>query len=464
MNWLFPLSNLWVRPKHWAANGGIAYIFESNRQSTWNKQGYLSSFNDIPEVNAIINMRGNAHSNGVFKVIDTKKKDKEYPDEPILTMLNNPNWFQSKGEFMKQTKIGHDIFGNEILYFNTPFGFNFDPSRIKSLYTIMFDMVRVEYLEKTPYFFYSKDNPPTEIKYSYKDANGNYKELDPNSIIHLNDNRIGCDSPTDKNLLVGTSKLEAQKAPINNLRAVYESRGMIIRKRGANGAWVNNSGKDSSGGSVPLRRKEIDALKRAFGGYGTMADQEQFVFATRDIRFEQAGNFRPKDLGLFDETEEDFRKLQDAYGVPPELFARPDGSTYENQRQARKGFYVDTIIPEATEWTNALSAKIYPDGLKKIILDYTHLEIFQDDIKLKAEKNKALIENLSLLLGDGMISDEEYRAEIFKLGYGNGKVLPKPEPIPVPEATAEAPQATEEDGASDTTAPKRFEFSTNGKH
>jgi len=456
LSWIFPrfLSNMWVRPKDWG--GQPLYVFNSSRQDTWKKHGYLDSFNCIPEVNAVINLKGNAFSNGEYKVIDTKKKDKEYPEEPILKVLNNPNWFQSKGEFMKQTKIGHEIFGNEFLYFNIPFGFDFSPERIKSMFTIIADMMMVEYLEGTPFFFFSNESPPTKIKYTYKDANGQQKELDAKRIIHFNDNRIGCTSPTDKDLLMGQSKLEALTAPLNNIRAAYESRGMIMVERGANGAWVNNSTKDSSGGTVPLRKREINNLRNAFGQYGTMMGQRQFIISPRDIRFEQAGNFRPKDLGLFDETEESFRKIQDGYGTPPELFARPDGSTYENQRQARKGLYVDTIIPEATEWSNGLSAKVYPNGEKKIILDYTHLEIFQDDIKIKAEKTKAIIENLSLLLGDGMISEEEYRAEIFKHGLGNGKALPKPEPEDVPPT----PPAVEEGDMEEM----ELAFSSNGKH
>lgn len=434
-NWLPSfLTNMWVRSKHWANNGKTVYVFASNRQDTWKKWDYLESFNCVPEVNAVINMKGNAHSNGEYKVVDAKSK--EYPDEPILKVLNNPNWFQSKGEFMKQTKVGHEVFGNEYLYFNIPFGFKFSPERIKSLFTIIANMVTVEYNEPTPFFFFSNDNPPKNIKYLYTDADGSQKELNREAIIHYNDNRIGDTNPTDKGLLLGRSKLEALTAPINNIRAAYESRGIILVERGANGAWVPGDAKDNFGGSVPLRESEIKELQDAFRQYGTMANQRQFIISPRNIRFEQAGNFRPKDLGLFDETEEDFRKIQDGYGTPPELFARPNGTTYENQRQARKGFYVDTIIPESVSWTNGLSAKVYPDGSKKIILSYTHLEIFQDDIKIKAEKVKAIIENLSLLLADGMISEDEYREEIFKHGIGNGKPIPKPEPeeeeVPVP--------------------------------
>jgi hypothetical protein len=427
-------SNLWVGPKRWSGDGGYSYIYASNRQDTWRKRAYVESFNCVPEVNAVINMKANAFSNGVFKVKD--KKGKEFPDEPILETLNNPNWFQAKGEFMKQTKIGHEVFGNELLYMLSPVGM---PENIKALYTIMFDMVIVEYNETLPFFLFSKESPPTKVRYAYKDHNGTEKELDIKDVIHYNDNRIGgvgshggikgANSPTDKNLLLGQSKLEVLTAPINNIRAAYESRGTILIERGANGAWVpGGNSADSFGGSVPLRPEDITELQDKFAGYGTMEGQRQFIISPRNIRFEQAGNFKPKDLGLFEETEEDFRKIQDEYGTPAELFARPDGTTYENQRQARKGMYVDTVIPEATEWTNGLSMRVYPNRDKVIVLDYSHLEIFQDDIKLKAEKVKAIISNLSLLLADRQITEQEYREEIAKHGLGNGKKIPVEKP------------------------------------
>jgi hypothetical protein len=427
-DWIPPiLHNLWVGPKRWSGDGSYSYIFYSNKQDTWKKREYLESFNCVPEVNAVINMKGNAFSNGLFKVVDAKKADKEFPDEPILKLLNNPNWFQAKGEFMHQTKVGHEVFGDEVLYFNVPFGFDFSPDRIKALYTIPANLVGIEYNEKTPFFFFANDNHPNLIRYFYRDENGSEKDLDQKAIIHFNDNRIELRSPTDKHLLKGQSKLEALHAPINNIRAAYESRGVVLEERGANGAWV--PGDKDSVGMIPLGTEDKEELQEAFRqNYGTLRGQRQFIISPRNIRWEQAGNFRPKDLGLFDETEEDFRKIQDAYGTPAELFARPDGTTYENQRQARKGLYVDTIIPEAAAWTNGLSAKIYPDGSKKIILDYTHLEIFQDDIKIKAEKVKAIIANLSALLADRMITEDEYREEIFKHGIGTGKRIPVEKP------------------------------------
>ena len=72
----------------------------------------------------------------------------------------------------------------------------------------------------------------------------------------------------------------------------------------------------------------------------------------------------PDRLGLFEEIEKDFDQILDAAGIPPEMFASKEGATYENQAQAEKGFYLRTIIPEANERAQALTARLLPDSTR----------------------------------------------------------------------------------------------------
>jgi hypothetical protein len=132
----------------------------------------------------------------------------------------------------------------------------------------------------------------------------------------------------------------------------------------------------------------------------------------------------PDKMGLFQETEEDFAKILDAYEMPMELFVRKTGATYENQRQARKGVYQETIMPEAIERAAAMTRKFFPDGGRKVIADFSHLAIFQEDLAVKSDAQNKAITNLSLLYQDKQITPEEYREELRKIGYGNGKPVP----------------------------------------
>jgi hypothetical protein len=62
-------------------------------------------------------------------------------------------------------------------------------------------------------------------------------------------------------------------------------------------------------------------------------------------------------LRLFEEVKADTEVLCDAFGVPFELLANQKGTTFENRRMAEKWLYVNTIIPEATEWVGALNRR-----------------------------------------------------------------------------------------------------------
>lgn len=409
-------SNLFQVKKD--GDGKFFYVFNSS-YDPWKEAKYLESYNCIPELNAVINMKANARSNGRFKVVDDNGK--EYPDEPILKLLNKPNWFQAGKEFIKQTTTFHEIFGNEYLYGFLPVGM--DWSRASALYTLPPNLVDSEYNDKLSFFSFRADETPS-VKYIIK-SDGKEQSIDPNLIIHLNDNRADIRSVKGKRILKGDSKLRALRPSLNNIKMAYESRGVILESRGANGALTPDYQKDATGQSMPMSEPELERIHGKFkDNYGTLRGQRQLIISPQALKWVQMGTNNPQNLGLYQETEEDFKKIQDAYGTPPEMFASKTGATFENQKMAERGMYVRTIIPEANEWVTGLNARVYPDGKKKLIVDFSHLEIFQEDLKVKADAMSAVINNLSKLLQDKQITQEEYRTELAKIGVGDGKPIP----------------------------------------
>lgn len=389
--------------------GRFFYRFYSSRHNSFSDIDCLEAFSCVPEVNAVINMKANARSNGRFKVVDSNNK--EYPDEPILKLLASPNWFQAGKEFIKQSTIFHEVYGNEYIYSNFPLGFGIDDT--KALFSLPPNLVKSKYEEKTAFFLFSKT--PEGVKYYLKRENLDDTLLPNDQIIHLNDNRVAIKSTTDKNMLSGESKLKALSAPINNIKLAYQSRGVILKHRGANGAWVTKS-KDGVGAPLPLDPTEKGEFQKALSGYGTLENQDQDIITNTELAWVQRGVNNPQNLGLYQETRESFNKVLDAYGTPPEMFVSDKNATWENQRVAERGMYIRTIIPEANEWCMALNARFYPDGKKKLIQDFTHLEIFQDDLKKRADALTAAVTALSKMLADKAITIEEYRVELEKYG------------------------------------------------
>ena len=391
---------------------GWWYRFYSSKSETYKQLDYLLAFEEIPEVNSVIGKLADFTSNGIFKVVNEKLE--EQTEHPVNRLLKNPNWFQAQKEFIQQTTIFHAIYGNEYVFSLTPFGFNFSPDKVKAIYTLPPNLIKAKYKSDVPFFMH--DKVPDALKYYYKKENGKYEEISASSIIHLNDNRVCIDKVNDEQMYQGSSRLKSLAPVINNIRMAYESRGMILKSRGANGAWVPEAAKDVVG-PIALTPNEHKDLQDQFKmNYGTLDGQSQFIVSNRPMKFVQAGLNEPEKLGLYKETQEGFYKIIDSYGLHPDVFSNEKGATFENQRQAEKGVYIRTVIPNSNEWAMAFNQKFLPDGKLKVIADYSHLPFFQEDLKLKADALNTIINALSRAFQDSAITIEEYKNELIKYG------------------------------------------------
>lgn len=404
----FTLSNLFFPKKE---GNGWWYRFFSSKSDTFKELDVVDAYECVPEVAAIINLKGRAFSNMRLKEVDKEGNEKQTTEgQALIKLLLNPNWLQQGKEFLIQTKVFRDLFGNEYLYKTVPIGFNPTIERVKAIYTIPGNIVKPQYDNKIAFFLHVT---APKIIYKIKNELG-WTDYDQQFVIHFNDNRVNIRSSNDKDLLKGESKLQSLRCVIHNMKAAYESKGVIIKKRGANGAWVTKS-KDGLGAALPMEAGEKKELQDKMTGYGTMDGQDQDIITNADLDWIQRGPNNPKNLGLDDEIEKGFFKLLDAYGVPTELFARVQGSTYENQKQAEKGLYVRTIIPEANEWIGGVSSE-FLTGDTTVVAEYFHLPIFQEDLKQRGDSLVTMTNALSKALADGAITIVQYQEELLKFG------------------------------------------------
>lgn len=408
-NWALGTISNWFRPRQ---VGGV-WFYGLSDYSAFKELEYLNSFNEIPELNAIINYKARAFSAGVIRALDSKGNEIE--NDPIVTLLKKPNWFQSEKEFLRQTKLFHEIFGNEYVY--SFFGVGSKPIKTKAIYTLPPNLVRCEYESEKPFFLNDDQTKyPDGVKYTYtldKD-----KDLPIEQIIHLNDNRVSITDRDRKSMLCGESKMKGLTVAINNIKMAYETRGQILADRGALGILSNKSA--DIAGQIPVSAEDRDEVHKQYSGiYGGLKGQKRVIITNADLRWQEM-SVSPDKLGLFKETEEDFYKMCDAYGTPCELFASSKGATYVNKNEARKDLYDNTTIPEANEWIGALSNYYYPDGNVTLVMDYSHLSIFQEDLELNAAALGNLVKGLSQAFADGAITVQEYQFELNKIGLAVG--------------------------------------------
>ncbi len=79
------------------------------------------------------------------------------------------------------------------------------------------------------------------------------------------------------------------------------------------------------------------------------------------------------------------------YGVPPELIGDQEGASYNNVREAHKGFWTDTLIPLADMLAGELTEQLLPmfEGeAERVSFDLTGVMALQQDMRETAEQAK----------------------------------------------------------------------------
>lgn len=199
--------------------------------------------------------------------------------------------------------------------------------------------------------------------------------------------------------------LGAEKA-IKNLIPVYEARGTIYIKRGALGFIVSRKADDS--GSVALNSAEMQQLHRDYQEtYGVTSNKNNIGITGQPIDFVPIG-MNIKELQPFDETLSDAIAIYATLRVPRHLVPGKDAGTFSNVDISIKSFYDDVIVPMANMFAEAWTIGMgFNKQRKYICASYEHIDVLQENKKLKAEVDKITADTALLLYKEGMITKNE---------------------------------------------------------
>jgi phage portal protein BeeE len=381
------VSNRDGKDTDWIPQSAINSVFDDGNP--------VRDFLEVPEVNAVINIKARAMSSAIINTFSKQTSEPLKNNMPLTRVLRRPNWFQARREFWRLSSIYRDLYGNEFIYMLTPVGM---PNNIKGMFTLDPSKVIVKYPDK----LYFAEATGEGIEYWYK-HNGREVMLEAENIIHLNDNRIG-----QKNPLLGTSKLKALAAPIANIRAAYAKRNIILSMPIG---VLTNASRDDLGTAPPLdvneKRDALLALKRR-GAYPILTN----------LPLNYAGmQISPTQMGLFEETKEDLTRICDALGVPYEVLASQQGTTFDNQNEGKKKLYEDSVMPDNEEKVDALNHWAGTETLSwEVRATYDHLTVFDENKRDRAAAIKMAADALIALQGAGMIEQEQIDRELKRFG------------------------------------------------
>lgn len=368
---------------------------------------YLKDFLEIPELNAILNIRARALSSAKFKIISKTTGKELNNNEPLVKILRAPNWFQGQREFIRQTSLYRDIYGNEYMYFLTPVGM---PNSYKGLFTLDPYKVWIKYNSENFYFMETSGM----VMYQYKES-GKTINIPAENIIHLNDNRVvstnfmGADQfVRSDSFLKGTSKLKALQPALNNIRDAYKKRGISLNMPIG---IMSNAQSDAIGQAVPMNPTEKKKTQRQIEKHGAFP-----ILTNLAVKYDSM-NITAKSMGLFEETRESTGRICDSFGVPYELLASQKGVTFSNLAEAKKQFYNDTVIPDMDERMNAINSRFATKSWE-IKADFSENHVFDIDLNNKSQAINALVSALNIALQANVITVAQFQDELRKYDIG----------------------------------------------
>lgn len=379
---------------------------------------YRKAVSENPIINGCINILAKAASNGVKYLTDLKGNEISWHSnkagvaELRRLFVESPNPLQSVSEFNNQRYYMLFTFGNNYVFLNNPLkGFETDLMTVKTMMNLPSEYVEVK---QTGKLYDQVDLSGIVDKYLLTDRSP-AREFEVKNIIHFND----IDTSGISNGIMGVSRLEALRMPISNVQNAFEAMNVLLKSRGMQGI-IKTGSKDAAGTQIPLMPKIKDEVDKTFKNeYGLLSGQKQFLITYADIEYIKT-TMSPKELGIYEDFQNNSMIISNNLGVPFELYKTvTTGSTFENQIQAGRRMYQDTLIPIVSNddeyWNFRLNTRKYGLVLKT---SWDHIPALQGNEKEKAQSLSLNTKSANTAWNDGQITRNQYLEMIGLQGIG----------------------------------------------
>jgi len=360
-------------------------------------QYQTEAYNTCPHVQAVIGRGAQTLINGNLMAVDSDGNaiEKHQGFIKAMKVLDKPNKYQSRSEFLRTIKTLVSVYGVSYVYKITPIGF----SDISGLVCIPNTAITPMYQPKSDIL-----SNQGEIIYSYNiNLFGTVYILqgeDVKKIVEIRDSTINLSTGY---AMLPKSKLDGLKYPISNLVATLESRNQMIVKRGADVLLSPESTVDKAIALSTLSDPEKKKIQSEYEKYGSLNGQWHALITTLPMKAQMITR-SAQQLGLFEGEDSDFRTILRAYNTPATLMHLKDEAKYNTYAEAERDYIENAIIPDARIICEGFD-NIF-DSLKngfRFYMDYSHLQCMQLSEKSKAEALNIEVTALNNAVASGLM-------------------------------------------------------------
>lgn len=325
------------------------------------RSAVIFCYHNIPEFTAPINYLIKTVVN--IPIVHEKKSGKDWKvveNSPVLSMLRNPNQFQTETEFLTyfllNTLLSGEIFLNKFI----PVGF----SKMSKMFVLPSGEMQIDWNNDAQQDYRLK----SILRYRY-----NWSELQPESVIWRKE-IVSLTNPTE----CGVSRLYPLVNTGHGLQAIAESTIKTIEDRGALGIISPQNAESIFTEDDPAKIQAKLSEK-----YGITGDKSTTIVTTKAVTYTPM-SFNVGELQLNETRLSLFRSVCMVLTTPSQLFGDTANSTYNNMMIAQKVSYENSAIPLANWMLETLEQAFEFSDNERLRLDLSEIEALKADRQIQA--------------------------------------------------------------------------------
>lgn len=319
------------------------------------------------------------------------KDGKSIDNDPYLSMLKSPNYFQNQSQFLWDVMFWNMV-GNTYNYCESKIISNDNNLYVLENNKIEFPIEMLKYKDKI-ILSKSEKNSIDSFKINYKYSDGSSINLNWKNIIHIPDISNGTG-----NWFRGGSRIDTLYKIISNSEASMDALNINIRYSGK--FMVAGKSDPDNVSQLPMSSIEKESIEQKVNGRKNVHAVKSMIDIKRFV--ENIASLKLDEIGLAQ-----YFLIGTAYGIPKDVLEAFNSGTYENQEKARGAFVSYCLQPKGNLFFEAHANFFsYKELGKEILIDWEHLPFMQVFAKERAETLRAQSETLINLVMVGVKLEE----------------------------------------------------------
>ena len=211
----------------------------------------------------------------------------------------------------------------------------------------------------------------------------------------------------------GLSPIEVASRVVKVGNDRWDADANLLQNRGAIGLVTDKSNRPMTPEEARQVQAGFDRDTAGTNNYG------KIKVTNKDLSYIQMA-MSSADLQLIEKNVINLRSICSVYGVDSSLFNDPANQTYNNRKEAEKALYTNAIMPMAKKisqkHTNFIAKNLMGDGYR-MRKDFDGIEALQTDKKQEAEKDKIVLDGVSVIMNMPISSEAKSLLLVDSYGF-----------------------------------------------